>query len=170
MANADVAIEHTLELEGGYSNHAADPGGETMYGISKVHWPRYWMEGTPTIETAKRFYRVEFWDKLKCQDLNSQFVANELFDTAVNMGHSRAVKFLQSAYNRLRPDNKPELKVDGRIGALTIAAVNDMTRNHALALFNYMNYLQAAEYDRIGNTAFLRGWFGNRIKWKWRED
>ena len=34
--NFNEAFERLLEHEGGYSNHAADKGGKTMYGITEA--------------------------------------------------------------------------------------------------------------------------------------
>lgn len=33
------ALKRTLQIEGGYSNDPRDPGGETIFGISRVHHP-----------------------------------------------------------------------------------------------------------------------------------
>jgi lysozyme family protein len=110
------------------------------------------------------FYRLRFWAPLRCGELESQAIANELFDTGVNMGPVRAAKFMQRAYNRLKPEGWEALTEDGIIGAKSTAAINRMCRNYEAALHNYMNYLQAAEYDRLGMPDFLRGWFASRIQ------
>ena len=36
MANFDILFNRLMEHEGGYINHPSDPGGETMYGITKA--------------------------------------------------------------------------------------------------------------------------------------
>jgi lysozyme family protein len=164
MANFDIAFNHTLKLEGKYSNHAADPGGETMYGITKRDHPEAFKNGLPTLEMAKAIYYKNYWSPLGCENLNSQNIANELFDTGVNMGIGMAAKFAQRAFNRLKPAQWEALIEDGTIGPKSVLAFNTLSKNYEAAFFNYMNYLQAARYDSLHMDTFLRGWFGNRIQ------
>lgn len=56
----DTIIDAILAHEGGYSDHPADRGGETMYGISRVHHPDMWVNGRPTLEAARAFYRARY--------------------------------------------------------------------------------------------------------------
>ena len=68
-----------------------------------------------TEDEAKDIYRLEYWDKLNLDHLNSQDVANKVFDLAVNMGVVTAARFLQAACG---------VPVDGIVGAQTIGAAN----------------------------------------------
>lgn len=164
MANFDIAFNRTLKLEGKYSNHAADPGGETMYGITKRDYPELFKNKLPTLEEAKSVYLKHYWTPLGCEKLLSQNIANELFDTGVNMGVGTAAKFAQRAYNRLKPAKWDPLVEDGNVGQKSAMAFNSLGKNYEAAFFNYMNYLQAARYDSLHMDDFLRGWFGNRIQ------
>ena len=164
MANFDIAFNRTLKLEGKYSNHAADPGGETIYGITKRDYPELFKNKLPTLEEAKEVYLTKYWTLLGCEHLISQNIANELFDTGVNMGVGTAAKFAQQSYNRLKPADWSVLLTDGSIGPVSVRAFNNLSKNYEAAFFNYMNYLQAARYDSLHMDDFLRGWFGNRIQ------
>ena len=44
---------------------------------------------------VREFYRVEFWDKMRGNEINNQDVANTIFNFGVNAGMSMAVKLAQ---------------------------------------------------------------------------
>lgn len=46
--NFDQAFDKLLGHEGGYSNHAADPDGKTMYGVTEAVSGRAGRGGSPT--------------------------------------------------------------------------------------------------------------------------
>jgi lysozyme family protein len=126
----DEALAFTLKWEGGYSLDSSDPGGETYCGISRVNhpdWPGWsWLDGEGLGEHGtylndeslrlfvRDIYRDEFWTPLRCDDMPGN-VATAVFDTAVNVGKSRASRWLQGAVGVVQ---------DGAIGPKTIAAVN----------------------------------------------
>jgi lysozyme family protein len=94
----------TATWEGGWSNHKADPGGKTMYGVTEVRWHEYqdkmaWKR-TPvrliTRDQALKFYRSEFWDAINGDQL---FPGVDLatHDASVNSGVSRGRKWLKAA-------------------------------------------------------------------------
>ena len=68
------------------------------------------------IGEIKNIYKNKYWDKLYLDNLNSQKIAEELFDAAVNMGVSVAVKILQ---NSLR------VKTDGKMTNDLIKIINE---------------------------------------------
>ena len=165
MVDFYKALERTLGFEGGFSDNPNDSGGRTMHGLSEKWFPEAWEDGPPTLSVARLIYREHFWLPLRCNLLNSQNIANELFDTAVNIGLHKAVVILQQSINMLRGDDDvPPLTEDGRIGPLTLKSANEFD-NESLekALFNFMNYMQAARYISLHNRVFLRGWFAHRI-------
>lgn len=88
------AVNFVLHHEGGYSNHEKDPGGETKFGISKRAYPDLDIAAL-TREQAIEIYRRDYWNKLPA-NLPPR-LACLMFDTAVNAGHGRAVRLLQSA-------------------------------------------------------------------------
>lgn len=113
----DSAFELLIKHEGGYVNDPADPGGETIYGISRRAHPDAWLNGAPTIEQAKAIYFKHYWQPLRCDEFPPA-LAVVLFDTGVNAGNSRAVQLLQKVIG---------IKDDGIIGPQTIGAVAKQT-------------------------------------------
>lgn len=156
MADFDLAIPTVLRHEGGYCNDCNDAGGETNFGISKRSYPDLDI-ACLTLDDAKAIYRRDFWDALCLDEITDQAVATKLFDTAVLIGRSRAVKFLQRA---LQQAGGGIVEVDGRIGAKTIAAVN---QSPALLLLSAYRHLLATYYEGLveavpTNIKFLKGW------------
>ena len=165
----EKAFDFIVGIEGGPTNHAWDPSGETAYGIARNRWPQYWQDGQPTRAVAKAFYRAEFWNPLRLDQIENGPLRMELFEAAVNCGKGRAVTFAQEAYNLLRPKTAwNALTVDGVIGPLTVCALNRMTRQYAAALLAGCNYYQAAYYVSLNESLreqALRGWFAKRLRW-----
>lgn len=110
----DTAVDIILDLEGGYVNNPADPGGETKYGISKRSFPHLDIAAL-TREDAKKIYYTHYW-KASGADKMPDPLALMHFDTAVNMGISRAALFLARSkgdvleYAALRLKHYAELK------------------------------------------------------------
>lgn len=115
----DEAFDKLIGHEGGYSNHPADPGGETMWGIT-FRVARSWGYTGPMIElpreVAKEIYKSLYWDKVRTDDM-PEAVRFDVFDCAVNSGAGQAVRFLQRATG---------VADDGRIGPVTLRAVKAM--------------------------------------------
>jgi len=180
------AFTETMGSEGGYANDPTDRGGETYRGVSRVHHPDWlgWViidrlrerEDFPQCLNGNReaqiavqdFYRIEYWDRLlgSMVDEVSPDIAAELFDTAVNMGKYRAVKFLQSGLNTLNRDESLflDLVEDGKIGKRTIGALKQLTAKDLPVLLKMMNVLQGAHYMAImgrnhSQEKYARGWF-----------
>jgi lysozyme family protein len=180
MADFKTAYKITMAHEGGYANNPNDTGGETWKGIARKKHPDW--SGWQLIDKAKqsnfpanlysvsglqelveKFYKVKFWDYLKLDLINNQKIANELFDTAVNMGQGIAALFLQRSLNVSNRSGKdyPDLQVDGNIGPVTINAVNNHPRPEVL--FKVLNTLQGARYVTICENnptqeIFLNSW------------
>lgn len=184
MANFKDAFTKIIGYEGGYVDDPDDRGRETYKGISRRWYPDW--EGWEIIDSAKRknsfpdnlasngelqnlvrsFYQVEYWKKFWGGAIPSQGIAEELFDSAVNMGLSDAVKFLQKGLNVLNRRGKlyDDIVIDGRFGKKTLRALMAyLAEDSAKFLLNVMNVLQGAHY--IDNAMvdesqekFLRGW------------
>lgn len=180
MANFLTSYRITKKIEGGYSNHPSDTGGETYKGIARNH-NKNW-QGWQIIDDAKRqtgfpaildsnhelqkmvldCYKANYWDRLRLDEVYSQSIANELFDTAVNMGVYKAGTFLQRALNVANRQGRdyPELKVDGKVGSKTLAALQ---RSNAHSIYKLLNVLQGYEYVKIcernpTQEVFMHGW------------
>lgn len=93
--NFDQAFDFVIGAEGGYSNDKDDPGGETMFGISKRAYPDLDIKGL-TLDKAKAIYLTDYWIKAGCDDLFRPFDLC-VFDCAVNQGVGRARALLKSS-------------------------------------------------------------------------
>jgi len=92
MTDFDRAMEFVFKWEGGYGNDPKDPGGETNFGISKRQYPTLIIKDV-TQEEAKDIYEVDYWKKSGADAL--LWPMNLIvFDTAVNMGVSKAKAIL----------------------------------------------------------------------------
>jgi len=96
--NFEQSIVFVLRWEGDYSNDPNDTGKETRWGISKRAYPDLDIKNL-TISQAKEIYKRDYWDKAGCDDLPYPLDI-VVFDTAVNMGISRAQIFLNNAPGR----------------------------------------------------------------------
>ena len=121
--NFDDAIKRVLMHEGGNSDHAADPGGKTMYGITEAVARRVGYRGDMRelpIELAKRIYREDYWEEVRADELPPE-VRYIMFDAAVNSGPRQAVVWLQQALG---------VYVDGVLGPITLARANQVDPEH----------------------------------------
>lgn len=118
--NFDDALKAVLHHEGGFVNHPKDPGGMTNLGCTKRVWEE-WV-GHPVDEKAMRaltpedvapLYKKKYWDAVRGDDLPDG-VDYIVFDTAINSGPGRAIKFLQGCVGA---------DMDGALGPKTMAAV-----------------------------------------------
>lgn len=113
MSTFDKAVDFVLEQENGYSMDTQDPGGETMWGISKRAYPEIDIVHL-TREAAAAIYKRDYWDKCRCDELPS-WAAILVFDAAVNQGTDQSIRQLQAALN---------VHVDGIIGPQTILSAH----------------------------------------------
>lgn len=167
MAKFEIAIPHTLVWEGGWVHHPADPGGETNRGITdrldgKVDG-LVDLDGDGdgdvdikglTEEQAKEVYRHRFWDRMQGDKIDSQLIANILFDGYVNCGNN-GIKIMQRILS---------LKDDGIIGPKSLAAINGADERTLYT--NYKNARRDYYFDLARRKpdlkVFLKGWL-NRI-------
>jgi len=128
--DVDALIEEVIGREGGYTNHPADKGGATRWGVTekvaRAHGYAGDMRAFPRGE-AVRIYRRIYWLRPGFDRVaeHAPKVAAELFDTGVNMGPPVAAGFLHRALNALnrREADYPDMPVDRRIGPRTIEAL-----------------------------------------------
>lgn len=184
MANFDEAYDITLGHEGGYSNDPYDVGGETYKGVARRYYPNWigWqiidicknepnfpnnLRGNADLdELIKQFYRDNYWNLFWGDDIPNQEIANELFDTGVNMGISRAVKFLQKGLNLLNRNQKnyADIVEDCAFGPNTLATLNTyLSMDDPYFLLKIMNILQGHHYIEYMTKSqtqerFARGW------------
>lgn len=172
-------IDAVLEREGGYSNHPADRGGETAYGITAAVARQHGYDGPMHAlpeATARDIYSRLYWlrPRLDAVAAIAPTIAMEMFDTGVNMGPAVAVGFVQRALNALNrgASDYPDIAADGRIGPATLAALTSFLKHRGAGgecvLLKAIEALQGERYvalaeRRPANEAFLYGWLANRI-------
>jgi lysozyme family protein len=175
----DQLIDEVIAREGGYANHPADRGGPTRWGITQAAARAHGFTGDMRIfprDEAAAIYRRVYWQKpgLPAIAKRAPTLAAELFDTGVNMGPSVGVRFLQRALNALNRNARdfPDMKVDGAIGPITLAALDAFLALRGSAgeavLLKAVEAQQGERYitlaeRRPANEAFLYGWLANRI-------
>ncbi len=188
VADFNYAYALTLEHEGGYSKDPEDAGGETYKGISRKHHPKWrgWqlISGLKLQHSfpdnlrrsidldimVKEFYKDNYWNLLCGDEISDQLVGNELFDTGVNMGIERAVKYLQMSLNLLNRNEKnyPDIVEDGKLGNNTMRTLRIYLRSDKVHyLLKIMNILQGMHYIKYMKKSptqerFARGWL-NRV-------
>lgn len=151
MSSFDDAFVALIGNEGRYSFNPADPGGETMFGVT-ARVARAWgytgaMKDLP-LDTAKQIAKTNYWDPYQCDQFDPH-IGFQVFDAAYNGGHP--AQWLQQAAG---------VTVDGAIGAITAAAVRAADPMKIIMRFD------AYRLQYLGNLpvwpAFGHGW-ANRI-------
>jgi len=155
MADFNKAIEKTLVNEGGYVWDKDDRGGETNFGISKRAYPNVDIKNL-TVTGAKEIYKRDYWDKVKGDSIESQVVAEELFDTAVNMGARTASKLLQGCAG---------VTPDGFIGDKSLEAINAIDEELLMLRFKLAKIARYAYLakNRPANRKYLLGWLNRTL-------
>lgn len=158
------ALEFALRWEGGYSNHPADKGGETNFGVTHAVYDAYRKTHGLSVQSVRKItsaevrdiYKKRYWAVVGC-DLLSEKLAVAHFDWAVNAGVSRAIKTLQAVVG---------VNADGIIGPLTKQAIIAAASTHEEALLcDRYNAVREGCYRRWGRgsqAVFLQGWM-NRL-------
>lgn len=158
----ESSLPFILRWEGGFVDHPSDPGGRTNKGVTQRAYTD-WLarRGLPqsdvkniTDAEVKAIYESDYWLPPRCNELPTQLDLVQ-FDTAVNMGVGRAVRFLQTSVGCV---------ADGRYGTETVRAVARCESRSTLAA-----YCEAREafYRRLVAKkpelkVFLAGWM-NRL-------
>ncbi len=175
----DQLIDAVIDREGGYSDHPADRGGATRFGITEAVARANGYAGDMrhfSRAAAVAIYRRIYWTRPTFDQIATRApaLAAELFDTGVNMGPAVAVTFLQRALNALNrgASDYPDVTLDGRLGAQTLSALDRflLTRRASgeTVLVKAVEALQGERYmalaeQRPANEAFLYGWLANRL-------
>ncbi len=151
--NFDEAFVRLLGHEGGYANDPRDPGGETMWGITRRVAVFNGYTGPMremTQQRAKAIYLATYWNAAHIGSLPDE-LRFHVFDAAVNSGVGQAVRWMQRAVGAVD---------DGVVGPQTLGALSAVSGTVVAARFTghrlkFMTSLQTW-------PAFGRGW-GNRI-------
>lgn len=188
MADFAQAYAQLCVFEGGYANNPNDRGGETWGGISRVSHPKW--KGWAIIDAAKtkpnfpksldtnqeliglkkELYKQVYWNFFSLDSCPNQMIADELFDTSVNMGTGTAVRFLQAslAACSILGKNGKQLSVDGSYGDNSKFAFDkfftQIRKDRHIVLYKMLNSLQGSRYidiavNKPSQQEFTFGWF-----------
>lgn len=179
MADFMKAHEFTAKWEGGISDHPADRGGYTAYGVCFAFLNDLYNEKAgraflaslgikgPITKTlmikkidrnvAAEIFRFYFWDGQKIGELESQTLATVWYDMAVNHGKGGGGRMIQQALNNAE---KAKLVVDGVIGPLSLAALKKARGSRCAleALRIRENFYRNLVARRPSQKSFLKGW------------
>jgi lysozyme family protein len=161
MADFNIAVAITLEHEGGFQNDPKDSGNwtggkvgvgtlvGTKYGITPLDMPGVDIANI-TPSQAFAFYAKKYWSPLYAQ-INSQSVANKLFDLGVLFGVGTAVKMFQHTV---------QIAQDGVFGPATLAATNQQDALVLLVGFEdaMAAYAQTVAQFHPNDAEDVKGW------------
>lgn len=167
MTPFDRALAKTLAYEGNVSDHAADRGGLTKWGVTQGAYDRWRVKTgqaprpvTEMTEAEMRaVYLDDYWMPAGCDQLPDE-LAEAVFDMAVNSGATRAVRTLQRVLG---------VTVDGVPGPETFSAAHEAGPMVALHFLK----ARAALYrdivrDDPSQVVFLAGWINRLLDQAWR--
>lgn len=155
MADFTPAFKFLLPHEGGYTHDPNDPGGETKYGLSKRAYPQLDIAAL-TVDDAQRIYARDYWFPYPYSQIQVQEIASKIFDLTVNMGAHQSHTLAQRACNRFGC----ALVEDGKLGAISIHAINDIDPTQLLYAIREearAYYLELVK-KRPSSSKFLKGW------------
>jgi lysozyme family protein len=155
MAEFSLAIGYVLVNEGIDSDHPADTGGRTRYGITEAVAKSHGLDvRTLSLANAKEIYRLDYW---RFDGVTDQRVATKCLDIVVNCGITGGVKVIQRAVGA---------NPDGILGPKTLAGLND---NPAEMILERLSMAVADRYVDIvtrdaSQLCFLKGWIRRAIR------
>lgn len=174
MAEFIKAYQLMIASEGGYVNDTDDPGGETYKGVARKIYSKW--EGWTHIDMMKRqpdfpacldrdpelqqlvanFYEVNFWDRMKGDQIANQEVANSIFDFGVNAGMGTSVALAQLVVGA---DH------DGVIGPNSLEAINSFNPEHFLAAFTVAKIARYVSIVKKRPTSrkYFYGWVNDAL-------
>ena len=167
MADFNAAFEKMIADEGGYVLHnvAGDTGGMTYAGIARnknPNWPGWNLIDHEALSNpllsgmVRNFYKVEFWDRIRGDEIANQVVAESVFNFGVNTGMGVAVKLAQLIVGATP---------DGAVGNVTLQKFNNVepeSFKKAYALAKITRYADICNKNRT-QSKFLLGWINRTL-------
>ncbi len=166
MVEQVILFETGGREDGAYTNDPNDLGKETKWGISKKSNPNYDIKKL-TKTVAERIYHYTYYS-LYFEKFLDKKLAFKVFDMGVLTGKTRSIKKLQEAVNKCGI----KLKVDGKIGPVTTAAVNSLYNSlkgdklYNEFIYKYKIYFNLICVIRPKNLKYRKGWL-NRLSYKY---
>jgi len=168
MADFNPAFEKMIVDEGGYqlTTLAGDTGGMTYAGIARnpnPHWPGWGLIDHGALNNplltgmVRSFYKAEFWDRIRGDEITNPIVAENIFNFGVNTGIKVAIKLAQLIVGATP---------DGAVGDVTLQKLNAIDGEafrKAYALAKITRYADICNKNRT-QSRFLLGWINRTLK------
>lgn len=180
LAEAKIIIDAILKIEGEkFTDDPSDSGGATKWGVTEKVAREYGyygdMRDLTRVEAGRIFY-TRYLVKIRYETLlhYSRLIADEMADTSINMGHERAIEFLQRSLNiyNNRGTLYPDTEVDGIMGEHTLHCLSEYISFRGdegiRVLYSTLNSLQGAFYVELAerrekDEKYTYGWHKNRV-------
>lgn len=168
MAKVEFLVPKILKWEGGFVDDPVDLGGATNMGVTIGTWRQvgYDKDGDGDIDVhdlklitkadvVNRVLKPHYWDRWRADEIINQSVAEILVDWVWGSG-VHGIKIPQRILG---------VKDDGKVGHVTIAAINarDPRELHAMIWSARYNFLESICKARPSNKRFFKGWV-NRLR------
>lgn len=114
------------------------------------------MKDSELLKQVNIFYKKEFWDKMRLDEINSQHIANEIFIFGVNVNWKIAIKEAQKLIG---------VAADGIIGTQTLKALNNYDEH---VFDKKFDDVEIAYYEQIVKNKphlvhNLKGWINRAL-------
>lgn len=165
-ADFSEALRFTLKNEGGFSDHPADRGGATNWGITQAEYSRFLCREASkndvqimTLEDAGKIYKARYWNPLKLDSCVDQSMATCIFDMGVLCGTGTVAKWVQEIC---------KVPQDGKVGVVTLGALNALKRPTFVESFanRAQSHFNGIVQRNPSQKVFLKGWTNraNRLR------
>lgn len=157
----EKAFRYLISNEGGFADVSGDPGGKTKYGISQKSYPYLDIEKL-SLEESKKIYYRDFWLKGRCEEIEDELLAIQVFDFSVNLGIRNATISLQRAL-RCQGINVQE---DGVWGAQTHSGVKNSDQRLLLVSLKseVAGYYRLLVVKQPSLNKFIKGWLNRAYR------
>lgn len=155
--NFNNCLKVILHHEGGFVNHAKDPGGMTNLGVTKKVYEE-WIGHKVSEQIMRKLtpslvaplYRKKYWDVLKCDGI-PRGLDLCVFDFGVNAGTNRSARYLQRMVGATE---------DGQIGPKTLIALTKKAASEGVgSVIDQFQEARRSYYKKLPTFAtFGRGW------------
>ncbi len=163
MGNFIKAFKFTLGNEGGYTNDPADRGGPTNWGITQADYSAWCASPQSAADvkmmpqaTAQSIYSHRYWYPLACDKIKNDGIGTAFFDIGVVRGIAVPPRYAQEICNT----HGASLVLDGHIGPLTLAAINEL--DHVIFIKDFSARVEQGFRSIVSHNpsqhVFLRGW------------
>jgi lysozyme family protein len=164
MADFKKYFPKLVQFEGSaFECVPGDNGKETKFGVILSEWKAkgYDKDGDGDIDVndlklitaddAMKIAKTHYWDRLRCDSINNQSIAELIVDFAYNCGVGTAAMKTQQCLG---------ITVDGIFGPKTVEAINKANQND---LFSKILNIRKKYYNDIvanhpNQKKFLKGW------------